>query len=82
MLEIKDEELKKNIFSFLREKSEILVPPIDDLKSVHVKDCDDEIGFIGEHYILNFNAFHKKTCYVNVSKFKEWLGVKKSIIWK
>lgn len=59
------------------------VTPVTKIIEMELKDCDDEIGAIGEHYIVKclINNGETKSCYVNKMAFKDYRGKVQPIIW-
>ena len=68
----------------LRFRKEMGVVTLIEVHSVKVKDCDDEIGCIGEHYVVNCEVKNigDRTCYVDREEFKKFREMKQVIIWE
>ena len=79
--------IKQNMLEFIREKH-FEVKEIADIK---IKQCDDEDGVAGEHYIVDCikelfnpsggNIRTKETCLVNRKAFQDYIRNQSSIIW-
>lgn len=81
--------MKEKMYEFIKLKT----PELKEVLDVQIKDCDDEDGVIGEHYIVNcvLNMANistsnevgdiVKTCLVDKQEFKKWLKKKNSIKW-
>lgn len=83
--------MKEQMFKFLQRKT----PNLLKVKSVKLKDIDDDNGSINEHYIVNCllqtpdtsipinNVLGRKEkiCLVNVSVFNDWLNGENCIKW-
>lgn len=51
--------------------------------SISLKACDDDIGCIGEHYIVKARTENGiETCYVNYNAFQNYCNSKPDVIWK
>ena len=72
--------LNEDMLTFL---NEIGVVTVIKVHSVKVKDCDDEIGCIGEHYVVNCEVKNigDRMCYVDRRSFKKFRDKKQVIIW-
>ena len=72
--------LNEDMLKFL---NEIGVVTVTEVHSVKVKDCDDDIGFIGEHYVVDCKVKNigDRMCYVDSAAFKKFRGKKQVIIW-
>ena len=68
----------------LRFLTEMGVVIVTEVHSVRVKDCDDDIGIIGEHYVVNCKVKNigDRTCYVDREEFKKFREMKQVIIWE
>ena len=73
--------LNEDMLRFLNEKGVVIVAEIH---SVKVKDCDDEIGCIGEHYVVECKVKNigDRTCYVDRRSFQKFRDKKQVIIWE
>jgi len=80
-----DNKLNDDMLAFLNENNAptIVITRIVGLK---IKDWDDDIGCIGEHYIVDCEIKGKglkpRMCYVKRQLFNNFRNKSESIIWK
>ncbi len=79
------------LFEFIKKTN----PDLKEILDVKVKDCDDEDGFIGEHYVVrcilavpdaripmyNKLGVRTQTALVRISEYRTWLDNENAIKW-
>jgi len=89
--------LKSYMHRFITENQKTFVPAtyIEEILSIDFKDCDDDYGAIGQHYVvklilrvpdftLTSGSSYKvieSTCLVNVKQFNHFLEKHRAVIW-
>jgi hypothetical protein len=90
-------EIKDYMFGFITENQKRFVPStyVEEILEVKIKECDDDKGAMGEHYIVrlkqrvpdftmttgNQYKLIESTCLVNARQFNDFVEKHRAIIW-
>jgi hypothetical protein len=90
-------ETKDYMFEFIIKHQKNYVPTlyIEEIVNIETKDCDDEHGGMGEHYVVTLkqrivessltSGYQTKlvesNCLVNIKQFNDFVEKHKAVIW-